>query len=805
MKKEFFFSIFLFLVVTVFFFYPVLKGHIPFPGDSLVGNFAPYNTQAYFGFAPGGVPNKAQGADVIREAYPWKTFVIDQLKKGEIPHWTPYNFSGNPIMANFQSAVFYPGNALFLVLPFMDAWTVLIFSAPFLAGFFTYLFLRELQLGKIASILGGVIFAFSSYMVVWMEYGNITHTYLWLPLALLLTERLTKSFTKKNLFILLVTLFISLTGGYIQGYFYIFVTVAFYFFAKELVNRDVNIKKIAVILFILIAPFFLFLFQILPTLALFKDSSRGGYSLTQIQELLNPIWYTITTLIPNFFGHPASRNHWFDGTYIERVSYFGLIPFILALAAVFSYKKKKEVAIFGIIFVATFFLATDFFINKFFYLLPIPVFSTTVPTRILGLFVFAGSILAAFGLEQFLQKKYHKHFLISLISVGSIILLSFIFVFVGPKLFAQAEWSSQLAIAKRNILLPTFFFGVFVVVYLLHFYGSRLLKKLPHVSVILGVVIIIFTASDLFYFFHKITPFSPREFVYPSTAVMNYLQSNSGLDRHWGYGSGYIGSNFQTVHKTFSPEGEDPLHLRWYTEILASTENGTLPKILPRPDANIAPGYGIGQFEENHYRQKILNLTGVKYVLNKDDSLGNEYRPETATFHDKSYKLIWQKAPWQVYENLNVAPRAFLTTDYLVIKEDKKVLEALYSPTFDERKTIILHEEPGAVKARGEKVKGDVEIVSYTPNKVVITTMSDQKALLFLSDTYSNFWKATVDGKHVPVYKADYAFRAVTVPEGKHTVVFAYDSDDFDKGALYSGIFALFIALLFWKINFKKL
>ncbi|HEX8932060.1 MAG TPA: hypothetical protein VF810_02815, partial [Patescibacteria group bacterium] len=159
MKKELIISAVLFLIVTSFFFYPILKGYIPFPGDLLVGNFAPYNSNTYSGYAPGGVPNKAQGPDVIKEAFPWKVFVIDELKRGELPYWTPYNFSGNSILANFQSAVFYPGNLIFFLLPFLDAWTIFIFIAPFLAGLFTYLFLRELSLNKLASVFGGIVFA----------------------------------------------------------------------------------------------------------------------------------------------------------------------------------------------------------------------------------------------------------------------------------------------------------------------------------------------------------------------------------------------------------------------------------------------------------------------------------------------------------------------------------------------------------------------------------------------------------------------------------------------------------------------
>src|SRR5436305_68741 len=71
-------------LITSLFFYPIFKGNVPFPGDLLVGNSGPYNTQSYDGYAPGGVPHKAQGSDVLRQLYPWKYFVIESFKHGAL-------------------------------------------------------------------------------------------------------------------------------------------------------------------------------------------------------------------------------------------------------------------------------------------------------------------------------------------------------------------------------------------------------------------------------------------------------------------------------------------------------------------------------------------------------------------------------------------------------------------------------------------------------------------------------------------------------------------------------------------------
>jgi hypothetical protein len=779
MKKNLFSIIFLFLV-TLLFFFPIFKGYIPFPGDLLVSS-TPYNTYSYLGYAPGGVPNKAQGPDVMHELYPWKYFVIESLKQGQIPFWTPYNFSGNTLMANFQSGTFYPFNGIFFLFPFNTAWTIFIALAPFLAATFMYLFLCSIRVSRPASLFAGIVFAFSSYMVVWMEYGNITHTFMWLPLALYFTEKYLQKRSWKSLLFLTITLWFSFLAGYIQGFFYLLVIVLVYFFGK---NGKGRVSFLLALLF----PVLLSLFQFLPTLELFTQSTRGGYTLEQIVHLLNPWWYGITALIPDFFGNPATRNYWFDGTYIERVSFFGVLPLLFSLVALFS-KKTKESNIFSFLFIVSFLFSLDLFVTRYLYQLPIPIFSTTVPTRILSIFVFSGAVLSAFGFDSLLAKKNKKTFLYLSVVSMIVFVISLIFTFILTK---QSNYVETIVITRKNLLLP--FFSCLIFVGLFIFRWMRFISRKN--SIIICVVILV-TLGDLFYFFHKLTPFSPPAFIFPKTAVISYLQDHAGINRYWGYGSGYIASNFQTVDKTFTSEGFDALHLRWYTELIAASKDGKVPQEVSRDNANIASGYGPEDLEKNFVRQKALNLFGIKYLLFKNETLGIKWQPD-GTFPKKKYKLVWQQSPWQIYENLEVSPRFFLTNTYRVIPDTDKAIETIYHTPFDGEKELILAIDPKiSRKPLHERI---VRLIRYEPNSVSFTTSSDADALLFLSDTYSPNWHAKVDGKEQLVLRADHAFRAVAVPKGEHQIEFYYYDKAFEMGLFLSGIaligFVVFLVVI---------
>src|SRR3989338_7274250 len=100
------------VVIWFIFTWPFwLKGLIPAPLDFLVGFFAPWQS--------GQIPIKNPAIpDVVNQIIPWKTFTISEWQQGRVPLWNPYNFSGTPHAANWQSAVFYPLQFVFWLTDF---------------------------------------------------------------------------------------------------------------------------------------------------------------------------------------------------------------------------------------------------------------------------------------------------------------------------------------------------------------------------------------------------------------------------------------------------------------------------------------------------------------------------------------------------------------------------------------------------------------------------------------------------------------------------------------------------------------
>jgi len=189
-KQQKIFPIIGFILIWLIFSWKFfLKNYIPAPLDMLTNFYAPWQLYQVFPIKNPAIP------DIVTQIMPWKIFTITQLKLGLIPLWNPFNFSGAPHLANFQSAVFSPANFLFFIpasliggFPFVNAWSLLILFQPLLAGIFTILYCRKIGLKKFSSFLSGLSFAFCGFLTVWLEYGTLGWAILWLPLTFLLWE-----------------------------------------------------------------------------------------------------------------------------------------------------------------------------------------------------------------------------------------------------------------------------------------------------------------------------------------------------------------------------------------------------------------------------------------------------------------------------------------------------------------------------------------------------------------------------------------------------------------------------------------
>src|SRR3989344_3320506 len=227
--------IFIFIVWFIFSHPYFLKNKVPFPSTYQVNNFAPWSADGKFA---GPVKNGAM-PDIITQIYPWRYLAIEMWKSGQVPLWNPYSFSGTPLLANYQSAVLSPFNALFFILPFVDAWSILVLIQPLMAGNFMYLFVRSLERSKIGSLIASVSFMFCGFITVWMGYATLPFAFLFLPLALFCIEKYYQTSNPMFLLFLSISVPLSFFSGHFQiSLYYLFFTIT-YILYKFLITKNI--------------------------------------------------------------------------------------------------------------------------------------------------------------------------------------------------------------------------------------------------------------------------------------------------------------------------------------------------------------------------------------------------------------------------------------------------------------------------------------------------------------------------------------------------------------------------------------
>jgi len=769
--KRFLPILFIFIVWFIFAKPYFLDGKVPFPSSYQVNHFSPWSAYPQFW---GPVKNNAM-PDVIDQMYPWRYFSIQTWKRGEIPLWNPYSFSGTPFLANYQSAVLSPFNLLFfLPLQFVDAWTILIVLTPLLAGLFTYMFARSISLSRTASLFSSISFMFSGFITVWMAYGTLSYAILFLPLALYGVEKYLQEKKKAFLLIIFLTLPLSFFSGHFQISIYFLLFLILYTGLRSFSQKNPRPLFIfgAILLGLLASSP-----QLLPSFEYFSQSARSTF-VGKVESI--PLSYLPTLIAPDFFGNPVTRNDWF-GHYAEWSSYIGVLSIFLALYALLN-KKDSRVFILFAIGIFSLILALNTPLSDLLVQLHFPVLSGSAQSRIIILFSFSAALLSGFGFEQIfwdIKNRRYKGFFCWVVASLAIFLALWMIAMFGLGVLAGDQ--ERIAVAKRNLVLPTLLF-LLSVGFL--FLGTFLRKS--KVFQFLPVILVLIISFDMLRFVTKWMPYDPRSLVYTPTPLSHFFSRINSYERviaNFGAETGvYYGLSLV--------EGYEPLFIRRYAEFVSAVSSGKI-RDLSR--------YVVAFPRDSENTGRIADFLGVKYIIHK---ISDDHFPWAFPFwkYEDQFRLVFKDSAFEVYENTKAYPRAFFVDKYIVKSKKEDIVSTLFSQDFDLRKVAVLEEEP---KTEIASSSSSARILLYSPNKAEIEANTEKASLLLFTDPFYSGWKAYVDGRETKIYRADFAFRAIVVPKGAHKIEFIFNPESFRIGLALGGAGLLgFLALL--KLSSKE-
>ncbi|WP_163861928.1 YfhO family protein [Myxococcus eversor] len=126
------------------------------------------------------------GRDVFRIFFPDSAFLLESLRAGELPLWTPYLRLGQPFAATLYSQVFYPPRwVAVLISGPIASMTVMHVAHAALAAVGVFLLVRKLRASWPASLVAGAMFGLSPMMTDLGIQQNVVDAAAWSGFILL--------------------------------------------------------------------------------------------------------------------------------------------------------------------------------------------------------------------------------------------------------------------------------------------------------------------------------------------------------------------------------------------------------------------------------------------------------------------------------------------------------------------------------------------------------------------------------------------------------------------------------------------
>lgn len=744
------------------------------------------------------------GTDTMSARVFWDKFYSGFLKTYTIPLWDPYIHGGMPFVDGMHGDIFYPiALVLYFLLPATVTYVAYVLSIKlvlhvFLAGIFMFYFLRELNLRKEVSLLGGLLYMFSPCLVSLVYPGHDGKMYVMalLPLAFLVLHKACKSGRFFHFLLFSLVFALLIVSAHMQAaYFACWGLGLFFLFQLWNVYREGNkkiLKYVAYFVMAILLGLSLSMIQLLSPYIYLKNYSmrtmhteaESGYDYAtswsmHMEELASEI-------VPEFSGdniHTQGNYYWGRNPFKLNSEYIGLLAFFLAIVSII-YRRSRLIWFFSGLGVMAFIYAlggTTPFFRIFYYLVP-GVKSFRGPSMINFLFCFSTVTIAMLGLENFFKlkenlseaKKFLKIAFIFVIAYSSLTILitllrgSFFDIWI-------AIFNSGIDSAKRAALeqdIPRIITGLWISAILL-WMGYGLLRLYLKGSLKSGLFVgalAVIALVDLFRFDSRfIITVDPAQY-YRKSAIVDFLQERQKEEPF-------------RVFMLPQSYADNYLALYGIEEVSLTAMHGNQLRIYDE-------FVGRHQPNPNLTNPNFINLLNVKYLL----SPSQLNTPWT--------KQVFQAEGIYVYQNLNYLPRAFPIYSWEVEKDENRILTYLKDPQFNIRQKIFLSEIPSQIPSSTMQTSSYSIIPAkvYDNNKInsfKVDVEMPQDGFLFSSENYYPAWKAYVDGKETKIYRADYLFRAVYLNKGKHEVKFAFESTPYKIGKTSTWLTSLILLVIF--------
>jgi hypothetical protein len=556
-----------------------------------------------FGYSSRGVPLMVidPGAPAWQDE-PTHDLVSQVYTSGNIPLWNPYIALGTPLAASAISAVFFPLNFIIYFMPhsfFGQVFDFTILVKLFIAGFFTYCFMREINIGREGSFASSVAFMLNGYFIFYLNMVHLNVEVL-LPLLLFVFERLVKTHDYKHIIFAGIVLAISILGGMPEAtLFALLLVVTYYIFRIWFRRKEDPIFSARKYFFSLIGVFIvgglLSGFWTFPVIE-FLTQSWNSHPAT-IGLLGKQFTYdTISILIPYFFGWIHFT--WNGVTQHAILPYVGILMVLLAGCAVAVKNEHQKIGLFFGCFAIFYLLKAYCFpgVNLIGYL---PIFNLSIFAKYLfPEFAFSLAVMAGIGIQNIWNNKIRFSHSLIISSLLVVIISVFVWANLPTICIAEKTWSFSGFNSVAWVLIMTGFaiFCIFLFS-ILFFIKER--KKID--SRHLAIILIIFLILELFIYTPHLRSSRYDPFTIPP--YIEYLNNDTRSFRVFSTSS-ILYPDTASAYSVFDIRQLDALYVNRYMSFIKRNIDPSVVDRFTGTEVNLS-------FKEGRF----LDLLGVKYIL----------------------------------------------------------------------------------------------------------------------------------------------------------------------------------------------
>ena len=737
-------------------------------------------------FVPGNKVAAYQRSDINMYFSASRSFGFGQIARGNIPLWNPHAFSGSTFVGNFQSALFYPPNLVYLVLPLAKAFNADLALHVLLFGLLTFAWARGRGQRAPAAALAGSVAMFGSAFYLHVYAGHLTMLagFAWTPLLFLAID---KTFEKPRiswLFPGVLAVTMQILAGLPQVLLVTTASAALYVWLRLLELMWKRHKPgapsfwlvTAALAVMAIAPLFLGAIQLWPGLQAAALSTRGGgVPLDFATSFSFPRANLMMLLAPHIYGGDPTATYWGRWLFWEVSLYVGVAALVLAA---YGASRSKAYWYFAPVAAALLLIALGRYVPLYKWLYgAIPGFdSFRGPARFLTPVSLLLALLAGAGADTLLaMPRGRRPFafvplcLALVMAVSAALVRHAVFdpawqdTLVKAASLIRYEPPHLLRMSSEAVRAYGFNSAGHLAFSALLLLALGLLWAVSGRFRLATYLIVLLAIGEVFVFgWRHRGEFDLVPETLPHLQQFQAIHGEEARILHLAPTHPQLGTA-----QLYDVWGYDPIVNRRYAEFFARSAAISRPLL----------GAGItNSFLAKARPGPLTRLLRLEATVQKNGSI-NEMPP-----------------------NLQPLPRFLLVHHYQLAPNFKETIEAMENPQFDPLEVVVLQANPDPEPVLDPFANaGKVDILESGAGHAVLDIALEAPAILLNTDAYAPGWRAVplIKGPQnsYRVMRADYAIRAIPLAAGHHRIRIEYAPPAFIAGRTASLISAALLAI----------